>query len=595
MRLRYIYTALATLCLSITASAQNLDPTVNVTRNYEGKLLEVDKPLQQVNVPDSITRFKLDFGYSVLGHKYSGSYEFVPYVLDMQPDPDAYRENRLWLRAGAGYSLHPTFDAVWSPRISDKFRMSVYGHHRSYVGRYRELDLAASSGSAKDAWASVRDSDGKRVTSSGYDLYSRLGANGRYDWMGGTFSFDASYLDIATRESVFSTRNYARHYDAMNLGFRARSVRDDASYFYWDAALGMRYGVDNLGAMENPMLSGFGGRVGEFLLSIDTRFGQILRYAHGFFLDLDMNVVSYGRSLNSNAEQIVLTPKYRYCIPRLNVEAGVRLDMTFAPKENIIMAAAPMNSGRSRQFIYPDVRVDWAAIEDYMDVYAVIDGGRGINPYSEMLQSRHHFSPVYYNGHPLIDNSIKSVGTTVGLRGNMFARFSYDLSGGWQRNARGVLDSLYADSEGRTMPGLAFLAYQSAFASLKLGLETQDVELKAWMDYRWTNLLKKGQESTGYSGIVEPARFVGGMKATYNWKHRIFAGVSCEGGVNRRVIGSTSVIPWYADLGLNFEYCFKNGLSVWAEGGNLLNQTIQRELGYSENGANFTLGISFTL
>ena len=58
-----IYTLLAaslTFC-SVAASAQNLDPTVEVNRSYEGKLMEVHKPMLEMAVPDSVLRFDLDF------------------------------------------------------------------------------------------------------------------------------------------------------------------------------------------------------------------------------------------------------------------------------------------------------------------------------------------------------------------------------------------------------------------------------------------------------------------------------------------------------------------------------------------------------
>ena len=47
------------------AVAQNLDPTVEVSRAYEGKIMEATKPVRDVNVPDSVGTFRLDFDYAV--------------------------------------------------------------------------------------------------------------------------------------------------------------------------------------------------------------------------------------------------------------------------------------------------------------------------------------------------------------------------------------------------------------------------------------------------------------------------------------------------------------------------------------------------
>lgn len=583
MKIRTIISAAAALCFVAPAFAQNLDPTVNVTRNYEGKLLEVDKPAMQVNVPDSITHFDLDFGYTVLENHYKGSYQFVPYVLDMKPNPDAYREKRLWIRAGAGYTLHPTFDAVWSPRISDSFRLSVYGTHRSYVGKYRSLN--GQLGTA-DAWYHNKPKD-----SFGYDLYSRVGASGRYDWLGGCLTFDAAYMDIATSEASFASRTYDRHYDAMDLGARARCVRDDDNYFYWDAGLGIRYGVDNMNGFLPKDMTGFGGQVDEFLFRLRSSLGPVIKYHHAVLVDLEANIATYGKTLESHSGNLAITPKYRYRTDRLNVEAGIRIDMLIKPAETNSIMTTPMNRGVG-QLVYPHIAADYAVIEDWLDIYTNIGGGTDPNPYSKMLESRHHFgAAMYANGTPLIDNSIEALSAKLGLRGNLFKRFKYDLSGGWLYNQKAPLDAIRND-----LPALDYLSYQCAFASLKYGLETQDVTVDGWIDYKWTNVCKLYEKDPTYLNVVEPSRFHAGVKAEYNWRKRIYAGASLESSINRRIAGNAGLyVPWYLDLGLNFEYRFKNGVSLWAEGGNLLNQTIQREFGYSENGVNFTVGICFTL
>ena len=98
-----------------SVSAQDLDPTVVVNRAYEGKLMEVHKPSLDMEVPDSVTRFDLDFDYSVFEKPYQGSYEFNPYVLTMQPASAMQAPRQLYLKVGAGYTLHPLADVVWSP------------------------------------------------------------------------------------------------------------------------------------------------------------------------------------------------------------------------------------------------------------------------------------------------------------------------------------------------------------------------------------------------------------------------------------------------------------------------------------------------
>ena len=61
---RYIFIASALLACAV-ASAQNLNPTVQVTNDYEGKLMEVNKQNVAMAIPDSLLKFDWNFNYSV--------------------------------------------------------------------------------------------------------------------------------------------------------------------------------------------------------------------------------------------------------------------------------------------------------------------------------------------------------------------------------------------------------------------------------------------------------------------------------------------------------------------------------------------------
>ena len=51
---RILFTGCISVFAVFGAAAQNLNPTVSVTREYEGKLLEVHKPSLDMNVPDTV-------------------------------------------------------------------------------------------------------------------------------------------------------------------------------------------------------------------------------------------------------------------------------------------------------------------------------------------------------------------------------------------------------------------------------------------------------------------------------------------------------------------------------------------------------------
>ena len=150
----YMLTALLLSAVPYAAGAQELDPTVVVNRTYEGKLLEVHKPSFDMEIPDTVSRFDLDFDYSVFEKPYKGAYEFNPYVLTMRPASAVQTSEQLYLKAGVGYTLHPVLDFIWAPAFKGAFRMDVYARHRSYVGSYRKFKVAENpAGPVKlDRW-----------------------------------------------------------------------------------------------------------------------------------------------------------------------------------------------------------------------------------------------------------------------------------------------------------------------------------------------------------------------------------------------------------------------------------------------------------
>ena len=183
---RYISFFAAVMCSGVLA-AQNLDPTVEVSRAYEAKIAEAKKPLREMTVPDSVNTFRLDFDYSVFEKPYKGAYDFSPYLMSMRPTALAYNPRTLYLKAGAGYRLYPELDLIWSPMLKKGLCLDVYAVHDSYVGDYRTIGLSAVDGNIGNL-----DWDGSGRW-DGYDLASKVGANLKYNWKAGVLGLNVDY------------------------------------------------------------------------------------------------------------------------------------------------------------------------------------------------------------------------------------------------------------------------------------------------------------------------------------------------------------------------------------------------------------------
>lgn len=563
MKIRNILTVSCALCLGmLSGSAQNLDPTVVVNQAYEGKLFQVHKPSIEMAVPDSLTRFELDFDYLVFEKPYKGSGGFSPYVLTMKPVPTVEDSRQLYLNVGARYALHPTLDLVWSPFRGHSFKMDVYAMHRSYVGRY-------------ERW-SEDEADWK-----GYDLMSEAGVNGRYEASSMSAGFDVSYFGLASEDPLKK-----RTYDAMDVRLGLTSKPAGSSYFRYDVQASYRYAKDRFAftGADKDWLS-------EHLVELDAVLGQVFDGGHKILCDVNVDVAAYSHcDFASATGHVALVPRYVLARERWAVDAGVRI-------AKVIRSNSSDKAFASRdQIVYPEVKAWLSILPDAMRLYAYIGGGNKLNTYASLLEKNHHTDPGFgLYGHDLLDVTVERVSTSIGLEGRIGSKFSYDVRTGYVCYANDLLEAVAVvptenvENAPSYLPGIGYASYQKYYAAADLRFETDPFRIDGSVVYTSTWDMKDAE------GLFAPAALKGEVSAEYNWKRRLYAGVDCGFSTPRKSSGMDFRIPGYVDLGIYCEYALNRKLSFWARGGNLLNMTIQRNPLYAEKGVAGTVGICLNL
>lgn len=582
---KYIIPLVVIPVMAVTAAAQSIDPTVEVSRTYQGKMIEVHKPMIGMQIPDSVTRFDLDFDYSVFDSPYKGTYEFNPYIQDMKPQPDAWSGRRFFLRAGAGYPLHPVFDLVWSPDLKGKFRMSVYAMHRSYIGRYRSIVPVMDASSGKVFLDSRTGDSGERVW-NGRDMLTKAGVDGRLDWTKGIFSFDVGYYGISTADTL-STRGY----NALDASLRVASKDRPGRHFVYDLALAYRFGTDNVSYSDLLGQRNLSGHD----LTLDASLGAALSNGGKVLVDVDAETVSYTGVFGTVAGRVALTPRYILDKGRWNLDLGVMLSALISGAQDGPIPAQDTEKG---QYVYPDITIGFEIVKDYLDIYAQAGGGEHIGRYSDIIGRHHFIHPLYTSmtGTALLDNSVERISASLGLRGNISSRFSYDLKAGYRNFANAPLFSAVSGPggvSGNFYASLGYTGYQAFYASLDCGWESEDFMMDGRFVYCSTDLWTGAVPSGTGAAFFAPAAFSGDVRAMYNWRKRIFIGADCDFSLPRE--SSLCSIGGYADLGLYLEFRAARLFSFWLRGGNLLDMTIQRTPLYAESGINFTAGICLNL
>lgn len=565
-----------------TAGAQNIDPTVEVTRQYEGKLAEVHKPVQTMPVPDSLQHFDLEFEYNVYDSPYGGTYSFDPLVLDMTPGAADFGRRTFMLKAGAGLPLQPVLDAVWSPQLKGNFRMNVYASHRSYFGKYRGIGL--SSGKETVSVSDDRAS-GKGKNYRGYDMVSAAGVSGSWFWKGGLMTFDIGYYGAGARDT-----SLARGFDALDVRADIRSDGSAGRKFHYDASLRYRFGEDKAGLSG---LSSGHGWLREHLFGLGLSMGPSLTPYSRALLGVSFNMADYGPGFNSYAGDISVTPRYLLDKGRWDLDLGVKLAFHFFNRASSVRNLFDI---ASTQFVYPDVSISFETVRDYLDLYFKAGGGDEVMTWSDLLGHNRHFD-IYRTASMPLGNIVERVSADIGLRGNIASRFGYDLHAGYSNYANAFLDGVMLS--GADMP--VYLPVFGACQLFRLTLDyewtSQDFSLDGSLSWKNSDAAKKNP------GAFAPAALSGYVNMVYNWNRRIYVGIDCGFATARKgflPIGgnlphSAAAIPGYADLGVSAEFKFTRQLSFWAHGGNLLDMTVQRVPLYAESGINFTAGICLNL
>lgn len=589
--MRKIYLVSAAMLMTAAVSfGQNFNPTVEVTNTYQGNASEVHKPLLGMNVPDSLLRFDLDFDYEVFEKPYQGAYSFKPYMLNMRPAKDAWRGRQLYLKAGAGYTLHPQFEFVYSPEQSGPFQMSVYASHKSYFGNYHEIKPELQDGLYR-----MKKSGGKF---GGYDALTSAGFDGRYNWDRTILSFGIGYYGLAAKDSVMS-----RSYNAFDFNARVRSNNDSESYFLYDIGLRGRVANDGLDYKSFSFPDGVTvDKQNENWVLLDGLVGPVVNNSRSILVGFEAESASYSRFYDGKIGRVALIPSYRFKSGRWNLNLGVKLEFMFRNDADTL-SFGKMGGGKG-QIVYPDAHISFAAGGN-VALYADATGGSRLNTYSSQISENHHLNPsflvapVYELITPLVDNTVEKVNARIGVRGSAASSFQFDVNGGVGLYGNALMESGLFTAGGDLVPALAYSDYNLIYANALVGLRTGRVKIDADFRYRGVSFPDNDALNLGFT----LPKYSGGVRASYDISSRLYAGINVEAASWRdgkcASVASEDIldvrVPGYVDLGVNCGYKFNRKLEFWLESGNLLCQAIQRNPFYAEKGPWVTAGVSLNL
>lgn len=604
---KYITIAVSAL-LALSASAQNLNPTVQVTNAYEGKLMEVEKQTVPMAIPDSLTQFDWNFNYSVFDNPYKGAYEFNPYLIEMKPDPVKFDGRNLYVRAGAGYSLHPEIHAVWTPSLKGRFGITLYEDFKGFWGQYHTMRGALTNPEAPagtDYETEVRP-NGTAV--KGNEIGNRTGVKAVFATKPVVFSFDGQYrwLNTLWDDSMELNNAYGQSY-------LLNAKSNFSSAFSFDASV--RYeGMSNHPQRfdTNPGLEDyvFDKKVhdndlgGDFLLSYSITNPLSISlagsYDHFYFKDIAVPDEDY-----SIADWLNIGPICTYRGERASISAGVKFSDVW--KNGDFRDTQETGACYKGRRIFPQLNVSYELVEEALVASAFIKGGQKFNSYASLLETNHFFpaqaSHNYYS--TLADASVNALDAGISLSGRVKSVFQYKIDGGYARYLNSLVEEVRLDShiETRYLLNYSLGDYNLLYADFNGSWRSDRIDASALLRVQKMNIKR------GFVSVLPEPRFVGSADFTYNWNRRIFAGVSAEWATSRRtgfpeyspklnpgnIVTLFVNVPGWVDLGINAEFKVTNKFSLWLKGANLLNMNVMRNFLVVEKGPYVTAGVCLVL
>ncbi|MGN0196335.1 MAG: hypothetical protein ACI4AE_07765 [Candidatus Cryptobacteroides sp.] len=590
-----ILIAAAAAFAAIQAFSQNLNPTVEITNAFEGKLLESDKQTVKMDVPDSLLKFDLEYDYSVFSTRYGGGYDFAPYLMDMRPEADSYRGRRMYLKASAGYALNPVVDFVWSPVEKRSFKLDVFASTDSYYGDYRNICAVPQGGGAADfslvpvTDGSVQASPYAEDCTSGYDFSSRAGFSSRYDWKSGALSFGAQWRGLNTK-SMWTATNW----NSASADFRVFSKNVPQKKFVYDLSVSYSHGQDDFRQLS-------GDAPYSCVMTNDIGLSGFVGHSAGanrLLVAFGLNLHDYGKLFDAQVLDWYLLPKYVIESRNAFLSLGVRIPFISSSGDSALLGS------RGIQGIYPDIHASYTIVRDCLNVYADVTGGETVNSYAALKERYHFLNPSYPgNAGTLLDNSDEKFHIRGGFRGNIASVFRFDAAAGYSTVSNGFMESVtgasltgnYADG---LLPCVSYSDYQRVYAGFKAGYDRKPVSVD--LAFLWNHTIL----ADGATGIA-PSAFTGSARVGYNYNERIKVYVygafasKREGRPNPLLPASedlsTASVPGYFDLGLYAEYVVNRNFSVFLRGANLLNASIQRVPLYAERGISASAGLVWQL
>ena len=587
------------IALSATAYGQNrIDPTLEVRRDFDAKLAEITKGKLNTSLPDSLSRFDIDFNYSLFDKPVKDLYEFSPLPSANLEKQGVVRLPQLYARVGANLMPNPFATIKFQPTISQNISLLVYGDYNSFYGK-----LPLFYNNAVDQL--ITKSDNKVI--SPY-TWSRAGALFEYDWekvvAGVDLSYNNNYLGLTGFESPVSgnINYYGTTLEDMTQSWiksslsRRNGVAKARAYvssrnpnnntFHYSAGISFFSLSDKTEIESNPgSLNVYD--IGEQSIYIDASIGYGFADHSKISAEVKYEDSKFSYTEDRNRNDLEIYPHYTFKHGGWYFDLGIKLvqwNDKFTTDNN--------------SNLYLSGLASFELIKNKLWFYGLLDGKNHLHTYQKLLTINPLIVPIapsQTTEQPIIINA--------GLKGNITERISFHLYGGYEKYRNQIFFTKIGDSSPVAVNG--FSPFFDDESRILFGGEIffKSKAIDAQLNLKTTAFETNDMKDVHYN--YSPLEISGRLR--YHWRERIIVAADIgyrhktptlyipdENPVDPAIEAPPvkTYIPSYTILNIEATYVFTQNFSLFVRGNNLLNTPFSPIPFYASQGLGVGVGIN---
>ena len=595
---KYIKTLVFLITLSYTAIGQNrIDPTLEVRRDFDMKLSEITKGKLNTSVTDSLSRFDLDFNYSVINKPVRDLYEFSPLPSANIERSTGAHHPQFYARLGANLMLNPFATIKYQPVISPNTYLLIYGDHDSFHGK-----LPLFYNNAADNI--LVKSDEKIAT---LREWNRGGIKFEYNWtkvlFGLNISHDNSFrgfsgfeaqelskLSFNGRDTDYMSRPWMKDSLSRRSGITAADIylsskNSNNNTLHYSAGASVSYLKDKFktgAAFQSPLGAGIDDLT-ENIIGLNAALGYGFADHSKISVEVKYETSKFSYIDDRSRNGLEVYPHYTFKLRGWHFDLGVKY-----ARWNDKYADITGNS------LYLSGLASLELITNRLWLYGLIDGKNNLSSYHRLLAANPFTTPAT----PL-RNTEQPIIINAGLKGNITDRISFNIYGGYEKYKNQLYFIKIGESTTNIINGFHpfYDGEKRSFFGGELFFKSKAVD--AHLNVKSISFNTNDFNDVHYN--YSPLEISGLLR--YNWRERIILAADIEyrhktptvfspGDTEEGTPYTMTNIPSHAVVNIEATYVFIPNLSFFVRGNNLLNTPFSPIPFYARQGAGVGIGVN---